>query len=101
MLVVSKKVGAQIDRVTRQWRRVVPALPEAGFDVGHSRALDRDLEVMPRWPRTIVVGHLLGLGITTMVGVVTSAMTQVDPADEGDIALRLPGMAQYDELLVM
>src|SRR5690348_6266457 len=101
MLVVSKKVGAHVDRIARQRRRVVPALPEAGFDVGHSRALDRNLEVMPRWPKAIVVGHLLGLGVTTMAGVVTSAMAQVDPADEGDVALRIPWMAQHHELLVM
>ena len=46
-------------------------------------------------------GHRLRLGVTAVAGVIATAVTQVDPADECAVELRPAGMTQHDELLVV
>src|ERR1700680_4026253 len=83
----------------RAW--VVPAFSEAELEISHRRTLDRDLSVMPLWPRPIDGRHRLMLRIAEVIHVVAPAVTQIDSTDKRDIVLSARRMADQDQLLVM
>ena len=82
-------------------RRVLPPLAEGRLDVVHRRPLHRDLHVVPRRSATEDLRHDDPLVVAPVVGVVTTAVAQVDPADVGDVAARVVAVPQDDELLVV
>ena len=81
-------------------RRVVPPFPERFGQIGDSRPTYLRLEVVPRRMRTIGVVQPLRLGVPPVLGVVPSAVAQVDPADEGDLPVVVDAPDE-DELLVV
>jgi hypothetical protein len=80
---------------------VLPAFAEGGFDVADSRALDRDLDVVPGRAWSVGCGKGLAERVAPVGRVVSAAVAQVDSADECDVALGAVGVAQDDELLVV
>ena len=67
---------------------VIPTFPEAEFQVSDGWTVNSDLGVVPGWLFAIDGCHLLVLSVAVMVGVVAPAVTEVDSADECDVALR-------------
>ena len=72
-------------RVEGQRGAVLPSLPERRLDVMDRRAVDRDLDVVPRGCRTVGAGHLNRLLVAPVIAVVTTAVAQVDAPDVGDV----------------
>ncbi|MEV6867390.1 hypothetical protein AB0M44_41160 [Streptosporangium subroseum] len=98
---MAHQVGQAVQGVAGQRLGVLPSLPEHGFDVADGRTLDRGLDVVPRRAGAVHLGHGGGLRITLVSGVVAAAPAQVDPADEGDVALRLRPVPQHHEFLMV
>src|SRR5262245_53839153 len=90
-----------MQRVAAQGRRILPALPERRLDVTNGRALDGQLDVVPRRRVTARGGHCLRLRVALVVSLVAPAVAQVDAAHVADVALRTAAVAQDDHLLVM
>ena len=69
-------------------RRVDPPLPERSLEVCHCRAAQLQLDVVPR--RAIPVSRIDPdrSRITVMASVVPPPVAEVDPAGEGDVAVR-------------
>src|ERR1700694_5110570 len=80
---------------------VIPAFAKTEFQIPYGRPLDCQLRVMPRRSRPVHRSHLLVLPVAVMVGIVAPAVAQVDASNKGNVAFRLFGMADDDELLVM
>jgi hypothetical protein len=98
---VSQQVVSDPERIAAERPCVVPAFAEGEFQVPDGRPLDRQLSVMP-WRSVPVHGrHRLALAVAVMVGVVAPAVAEVDPANEGNVALRAHRVADDDELLMM
>ena len=89
-------------RIARVERRGIgPALGERVRHVVDGRSVQLELQVVPRRPCAVVlVVELHGLRIAEVPGVVTSAMAEVDPADERDVGGGI-GAPHDDELLVV
>ena len=100
--VVREPVHEGAERVPGvQRRRVVPALGEAPRQVVDRRAVELELEVVPGGLHAVVrVVELDDLGISEMIAIVSTAVTEVDAPDERDVARRVV-VLDDDELLVM
>ena len=81
--------------------RVFPSLPERPGQIGDSRATYLQLDVMPRWARSIAGIEVDRLRVTIVGLVVAPAVTQVDPTDEGDIVIRRIRVAGDEQFLVV
>ncbi|WP_211253476.1 hypothetical protein [Knoellia subterranea] len=81
--------------------RVVPALGERLENVGHGRSADLGHRVVPGRGRTVALVERRCLRIAVVVGVVASAVAEVDAAHEGDVVLWPALEADDDELLVV
>ena len=71
------------------------------LDVPNGWAVDLDLDVVPRGTGRVSAGERLGLRIAAMVGVVSSAVREVDAAEKGDVVLGSLRMAADDEFLAV
>ena len=56
---------------------------------------------MPRWPLAVGLRKLHGLRVAGVLGAVVAAEPQVDASQESDVLVRVAGMADDDELLVV
>ena len=81
--------------------RVVPPLAEGEGEIPDRRALDLELDVVPRRPFAVPVVDVDGLGIAPVVLVVVAAVAQIDAADEADVIVLPARVPQQDELLMM
>ena len=82
-------------------RPIVPALSEGLEELRHRGAVDLCLHVVPWRPLAVASIQVLCLRIAEMLVAVAPAVTQVDPADKGQILVRLVGAMHEDQLLVM
>ncbi len=82
-------------------QRIVPSFPERCREVAHGRASDLRLHVVPRRAFPVALIDVLGLRVAAMVDVVAAAVTQIDAADERDVAVGVGRSMQDDQLLVM
>lgn len=98
---VLARVTQQAQRVAGGRGGVVPPFPEGGLHVVHDRPLEGHLHVVPGRPRPVLGGDLVGLRVTGVVGVVSATVTQVDAAQERDVAGRVVAVPDHDELLVV
>ena len=88
-------------RVAAQRSGILPPFPEHRLYVGDARAVDGDLDVMPRRAGTVGGAERAGLLIATMIVVVSAPVAQVDPAHIGHIPLGAVAVAQHHELLLV
>ena len=100
-VIAGQPVAQPTDRAPAQRRRIRPALAEHRLDVVDSRSGDGGLDVVPRRMFAVGCRHRLGLRVAEVPRVVPPRVAQVDAADEGDVALRVAGVPDDDELLVM
>jgi hypothetical protein len=80
---------------------VIPPFCEHGQHVFHHRATQFEGGVVPRGPFSVPRIHGQRLGISKVIGVIPSAVGEVDPADERNVPRRVFAMADDDEFLVM
>ena len=109
--LVAERLGGQVLAVEQARQQpsgvdgergaVLPALAERRLDVVHRRALDGHLDVVPCRGRAVGLRELHRLLVAAVVVVVTPAVTEIYPADVGDIAGRFVAVADDDELLVV
>ena len=78
-----------------------PSRAEYVLDVPDGWAADLNLNAAPRGTGCLSAGERLGLRIAAMVGVVWSAVREVDAAEEGDVVLGSLRMVDDDEFLVV
>ncbi len=88
-------------RAAAERGRVLPAFAEGGFDIADGRAVDRELDVVPGRARPVGRGERLAERVAPVCGVVATAVTQVDAADESDVPLGPSRVTQYDGLLMV
>ncbi len=96
-----EQAGQEPTRVHRERGAVLPALAERRLHVVDRGALDGHLDVVPRRRRSVGLGELDHLAVAVVVRVVAPAVAQVDPADVGEVAARVVGVADHHELLVV
>ena len=100
-VVAGQSVAEPSPGAPTQRRGIRPPFPEDRLHVVDGRPLDGGLHVVPGRVLTVGVGHRQRLGIPQVTCVVATRMAQVDPADEGDVALRSTDVANHHQLLVM
>ena len=83
-----------------QRRGVVPALGEDVEHVADRRPADLQGGVVPRWGGTVLRVEWRRLRVAEVLGVVAPPVTQVDPADEGDVLVGA-ALSPYDEQLLV
>ena len=88
-------------RAAGQRGGVLPPFPEDRFHVGDGRALDGDLDVVPRRAGSVGGAQRARLLVAVVRVVIPAAVAQVDPAHVRHIPLGAASMAQHDQLLVM
>src|SRR5450759_3808188 len=93
----AKHVMEYPDGVATERASVRPPLAEREVQVSDSRSLDRHLDVMPWWGRSVQRRHRLALRVAEMPSIVAAAVTEVDPADKGDVGRSPCPMADDDE----
>ena len=81
--------------------RVLPSLPERPRQIPDRRAVDLQLDVVPRRSWSVAGIELDRLLVTLMRLVVPPAVAEIDAAGEGDILIRRVRMAGDEQLLVM
>ena len=84
-----------------QGMRVIPSFGENRQQVSHDGSMQFEGRIVPRRPFAIAGIHVQGLRVSRMVGVVPTAVAEVDPADEGDVLRRVVAMSDDEEFLVV
>ena len=95
------EAGHQPAGVEGERGAVLPPLAERRLDVVDRRPLDRHLDVVPGGGRAVGPRQVHRLPVAVVLGVVAPAVAQVDAADVGDVAGRVLGVPDHDELLVV
>ena len=80
---------------------IVPALAERLEELRHRRALHLRLDVVPGGTFAVTPIQVLRLGIAEVLVAITSAVAEIDPADERQILVRFVRSMHDDELLMM
>ena len=80
---------------------ILPALAERPGEVADRRPAYLELDVVPRWPWSVAGIEIDRLLVTTVCGVVATAVAQVEPADESDVVVRSIRMPDDEQLLVV
>jgi hypothetical protein len=81
-------------------RGILPALRERVQNVAHRRSPDLGHRVVPRRGRAVPLVQRRGLGIARVRCVITTAVTEIDAADEGDV-VRPTALPSYDQQLLV
>jgi hypothetical protein len=81
--------------------RVVPPFSEDGEQVPHHGATQFEGGIVPRGSFAVPGIHGQRLRVSRVVGVVPTAVAEVEAADECDVPRRVIAMADDEEFLVM
>jgi hypothetical protein len=92
-VLVAKDSADPMKGVSAQRCRVVPSFPENCLGVADRWALDCQLNVVPWGVRAVNRSYLQRLWVTRVVAVISSAMTEINSSDEGDVAFGMFGMS--------
>jgi hypothetical protein len=92
---------AEPEAATFERGPIVPSLAERFDKIDDGRTVNLGLDVVPRrsWAERGV--ERLGLWIAFMTFVVATPVTQVDPADEGEILILVTGVQEHHQFLMV
>jgi hypothetical protein len=82
-------------------RRIFPPFPEREIEFAHGWSTNLQLGVVPGRAVAVTRVELDDLIISSVFGVITATMTEVDSSYERNVTIKTGGMANEDQLLVV